>query len=105
VDIINPYILRLPVLLKSAIVTARSIVIQNGINNGIEFKECPFGKIDNYDGLWYWGIVGERKIDLLIIDGAPAKTHQLARYPALPVLHECLSRVCVVILDDHSRDD
>ncbi|QPK65309.1 class I SAM-dependent methyltransferase [Methylomonas sp. LL1] len=86
----------------------RLLAKQNGVDSGIEFNECPLGKIDHHDGPWYQGVqnvVGDRKIDLLIIDGPPESTHQLARYPALPVLHEHLSQNCVVILDDANRND
>ena len=34
-------------------------------------------------------------IDLLIIDGPPVKTNQLARYPALPLLFSKLSKACL----------
>src|SRR5690606_18547556 len=43
-------------------------------------------------------------IDLLIVDGPPATTGQLARYPALPLLAERLSPGAVVVLDDAERD-
>ena len=42
-------------------------------------------------------------IDLLIIDGPPVKTNQLARYPALPLLFSKLSKECIIILDDAAR--
>jgi predicted O-methyltransferase YrrM len=42
-------------------------------------------------------------IDLLIVDGPPVKTNQLARYPALPLLFSQLSKECIIILDDAAR--
>ena len=42
-------------------------------------------------------------IDLLIVDGPPVKTNQLARYPALPLLFSKLSKECIIILDDAAR--
>jgi predicted O-methyltransferase YrrM len=51
---------------------------------------------------WYdTGCVGELpRIDLLVIDGPPEFLHELARYPALPVLFEKLSPNAVVLIDD-----
>lgn len=43
-------------------------------------------------------------IDVLVVDGPPATTAPLARYPALPRLAARLARSCVVFLDDASRD-
>ena len=44
-------------------------------------------------------------IDLFLVDGPPAYTegHGLARYPALPVLHDRLSPGATIILDDAER--
>mgnify|MGYP001364393558 CR=1 FL=1 len=42
-------------------------------------------------------------IDILIVDGPPLKTNQLARYPALPLFFSKLSKECIIILDDAAR--
>jgi len=44
-------------------------------------------------------------VDLLVVDGPPAYApgHGLARYPALPVLHDRLARGATVVLDDVER--
>jgi hypothetical protein len=44
-------------------------------------------------------------IDLLLVDGPPAYAadHGLARYPALPVLHDRLAPGATVVLDDAER--
>lgn len=63
--------------------------------------------INNEDWLWYDidGLIIEDEIDLLIIDGPPAKTQALARYPALPLLNKKLSNNVTIILDDANRTD
>ena len=60
---------------------------------------------DNW--LWYDqdGLAGCGTIDLLVIDGPPWTTQKLARYPALPLLHDRLGRDAIVILDDAARSD
>ena len=44
-------------------------------------------------------------IDLLLVDGPPAYAagHELARYPALPVLYDRLAPGATVVLDDVER--
>jgi len=44
-------------------------------------------------------------IDLLIVDGPPARIQQHSRYPALPLLYHKLSENAVIILDDGRRQD
>jgi predicted O-methyltransferase YrrM len=44
-------------------------------------------------------------IDLLVIDGPPASTQKLARYPALPVLGARIAPTGRVVLDDAARPD
>lgn len=44
-------------------------------------------------------------IDLLIVDGPPEGTGQLARYPALPMLFENLSPGAYILVDDFMRGD
>lgn len=44
-------------------------------------------------------------IDLLIVDGPPEKTQPLARYPALPVLHNRLSNDAIILVHDTHRKD
>lgn len=67
----------------------------------------PLGprQIDNKIYSWYSldGLTTKGTIDLLIVDGPPVKTNQLARYPALPSLISRLSKDCVIILDDAAR--
>src|SRR5690606_2577907 len=42
-------------------------------------------------------------IDLLVVDGPPEATGELARYPALPVLHAHLAPGARILLDDANR--
>ncbi|MFY7936480.1 MAG: hypothetical protein ACOVOQ_03805 [Flavobacterium sp.] len=45
------------------------------------------------------------KIDLMIIDGPPRTTQNLARYPAIPLLFHHFSNNFKVLLDDAKRQD
>jgi rhodanese-related sulfurtransferase len=44
-------------------------------------------------------------IELLVIDGPPARTGPLARYPALPVLYPLLKLPATIFLDDSLRSE
>ena len=62
-------------------------------------------QVGNKNYIWYNIdlLTTKDTIDLLIVDGPPAKTNQLARYPALPLLFSKLSKECIIILDDAAR--
>jgi predicted O-methyltransferase YrrM len=63
--------------------------------------------INNTKWLWYdlTKVEIPDAIDMLIVDGPPGTTQKLARYPALPLLHEKLSSDAIIILDDGARSD
>jgi hypothetical protein len=42
---------------------------------------------------------------MLVIDGPPATTQALARYPAVPLLRSTMSAACLIVLDDAARPD
>ena len=44
-------------------------------------------------------------IDVLVVDGPPGPSHRLARFPALPLLHERMRAGGVVLLDDGNRPE
>jgi predicted O-methyltransferase YrrM len=44
-------------------------------------------------------------VDLLVVDGPPSGTAEMARYPALPVLFERLKPGAYILVDDFMRDD
>jgi len=47
----------------------------------------------------------QESIDLLVIDGPPGYIQRHSRYPALPLLHQRLSRQATVFLDDAGREE
>jgi predicted O-methyltransferase YrrM len=64
-------------------------------------------EINNAKWLWYdlTKVEIPDAIDMLIVDGPPGTTQKLARYPALPLLHQKLSTDAIIILDDGARSD
>jgi predicted O-methyltransferase YrrM len=79
----------------------RGMLDMNGLDDVVTV--CPLGP----NGQWQWYTLRPeiRKIDMLIVDGPPARTAWLARYPALPLLRERLSDDAVIVLDDVHRHD
>jgi predicted O-methyltransferase YrrM len=82
----------------------RDFLAKHDVCDLAEVRDAPLESFD-LDGetySWYarraWGdLTG---IDLLFVDGPPAATGHLARYPALPLLSGSLSKVATIVLDD-----
>ncbi|MCS4432860.1 class I SAM-dependent methyltransferase [Aquiflexum gelatinilyticum] len=70
---------------------------------------CPLRDYTIQEQIWKWyetcNLKFTDKIDLLIIDGPPRTTQFLARYPAIPLLHEYFSDRVLILLDDANRHD
>lgn len=73
---------------------------------------APLTKIDINGKTWIWydikelfEVIKNQSIDLLIVDGPPWNTQDLARYPALPILIDLLSENAIIIVDDANRKD
>lgn len=70
---------------------------------------CPINDCLIEGERWKWyetnGLTFTNKIDLLIIDGPPRTTQNMARYPAIPILHKYFSDNVIILLDDAKRPD
>lgn len=64
-------------------------------------------KINGWVGKWYNldNLPPDFKTDLLVVDGPPQSTAELARYPAVPALHKYLKPSSIIILDDANREE
>ncbi len=49
--------------------------------------------------------IGSQKVDVLIVDGPPAKIGKETRYPAIPRLFDRLADQAIVLVDDAGRPD
>jgi predicted O-methyltransferase YrrM len=82
----------------------RDLLARHDVGDLAEVRDAPlesFG-LDGQTYSWYARGAWEdlTGIDLLFVDGPPAATAPLARYPALPLLTGSLSPVATVVLDD-----
>lgn len=94
---------------KYAEVTKNNLLI-HGLQDIARVKHIPLKSIilDNQTFNWYdpeklYDISELQKIDLLIVDGPPVSFNDLARYPALPILHQFLSDNAIILVDDANR--
>ncbi|MBK9330321.1 MAG: class I SAM-dependent methyltransferase [Sphingobacteriales bacterium] len=89
--------------------TTRENLEVNTIGNISAVKHCPLYNyiVSGQDWKWYQteSLNLTEKIDMLIIDGPPRKTQNLARYPAIPLLHEYFSDRVLILIDDAKRND
>jgi len=81
----------------------------NSIENISVVKHCPFNDYIDNGQKWKWYQIENldltEKIDMLIIDGPPRTTQNLARYPAIPLLYEYFSDRVLILIDDTKRND
>lgn len=74
-------------------------------DNGLkaDLRLCPLDQVES----WQWYALQDipEKIGMLLVDGPPAASGHLARYPALPILNKHLIKGAPIVLDDVSRPD
>jgi predicted O-methyltransferase YrrM len=84
-------------------------LILHGLEEFVDVISAPISDvaINNRDVKWYSidEIKVPEKIDILVVDGPPAKTDREARYPALPYLIDRLAEDVIVIMDDGIRQE
>jgi hypothetical protein len=85
----------------------RLLLGRYGLSDWATVLDAPLQK--GSDGaLWYAEEVIREDIppvELLVVDGPPASTASLARFPALPRLISRMSENYLVMLDDADRDE
>ena len=85
----------------------RALLERHGLADWAEVRVAPLVATATPRGALDWYDVGPDlgPIDLLFVDGPPATTGKLARYPAIPVLGRNLVPGALVVLDDAGRED
>ena len=82
----------------------RDFLARHDVRDLAEVRDAPLESfsLDGETYSWYARRAWEdlTGIDLLFVDGPPATTGHLARYPALPLLSGSLSPVATAVLDD-----
>lgn len=82
-------------------------VKEHGLDTAVTVVTAPLVPVPVGGERWDWyehsAFEGIDRIDILIVDGPPARVEPLSRYPALPVLRSKLAEDAVIILDDANR--
>lgn len=91
-------------------VQTRELVAACGVEDLVEVRCSPLvelASLDDFEGSWYSPdlLDGVHDIGLVFVDGPPADTNLLARFPALPVLYPRLAATATIVLDDTIRDE
>lgn len=86
-----------------------SMIKAHRLENFIELYYCPIVDYTINEKKWSWYDISAVKniteIEVVCIDGPPGSLHELARYPALPLLHQYLTKSATILLDDGARID
>lgn len=80
----------------------------HGLADAVDLVLAPLDEIQVGDdqATWYSLVTDDiAPIDLLIVDGPPASTGKLARYPAVPALLGRMNPGCMIVVDDFDRPD
>lgn len=87
----------------------RAALRDAGLEEWAEVRDAPLADVSVGDETYPWYTLGdtasEAPIDILMVDGPPASTGPLARYPALPLLSAAMGEGGIVIVDDATRAD
>ena len=87
-------------------VTRREIAL-HGLSDTVTVVDAPLVPqrvgAETFDWYSLTNLPEETRIDLLLVDGPPARTGRLARYPALPLLLSRLADGATLVLDDAAR--
>lgn len=80
----------------------------HGLSDIVQIIHAPLKDYALGGENWPWYSlenVESMPVDMVIVDGPPAATRPLARYPALPLFEKRLSRKATFILDDTGRKE
>jgi predicted O-methyltransferase YrrM len=86
----------------------RRLLLAHGVDEVADVRSAPLEEVELAGEIWPWyrlDVAPSGPIDLLVVDGPPGPIRPLARYPAVPLLHDRLSAGAKVILDDFARED
>lgn len=91
----------------------RALLARHGLAHRARVLHAPLRDVTLDGTTWRWydpavladALADVDAVDLLVVDGPPRETQRLARWPALPLLADCLAPHAVVVLDDADRPD
>jgi len=87
----------------------REMVLFHSLNGYCDVLHTPLTTCQLKGTSWKWynleSFSPVDPIDMVIVDGPPARLQRLSRYPALPLLSNWLSDEAIIVVDDGARKD
>ena len=87
----------------------RATLAAHGLTEWATVVDAPLRPAPEVDNRVWYSLENlpaqARECHMLVIDGPPAGSAEIARYPALRMLADRLSPGCEIFLDDYGRDD
>lgn len=90
------------------VAASNRVIAEHGLGDWAQVQHAPLAPTSTPRGEMPWytaDLTDLDEIDLLIVDGPPQATGELARYPALPVLADRLAPGAHILVDDADRPD
>jgi predicted O-methyltransferase YrrM len=88
---------------------SKRLIRQHGLDEVCSVFHAPLCShaIDSETWQWYdlEGLELGGPIDVVVVDGPPGGTQEMARYPALPLLIDQLAEDAVLLVDDGNREE
>lgn len=95
--------------LERFVESSRANLARHDLDSWATVRHAPLTEVNVSGGDWQWydsaQMADIESIDLLIVDGPPEDVDALARYPAMPVFYERLSKGALILVDDVGRGD
>src|SRR5690606_5423473 len=87
----------------------RQMIDEHGLSEYITLNFCPLKQHRIKDDSWIWYDIAKaalpKKPTLITVDGPPGNTQELARFPAIPLLRDRITKNTTILLDDALRPD
>ncbi|MCH2161719.1 MAG: class I SAM-dependent methyltransferase [Phycisphaerales bacterium] len=84
-----------------------ALICEHGLEDFATVVHAPLSRqaVDGEEFAWYdpKAVTAIAQVDLLVVDGPPARTGPLARYPALPMFANALQAGATILADDGGR--
>jgi predicted O-methyltransferase YrrM len=88
---------------------SREMVAEHGVSHRSQILHAPLTDFSIGKEIFHWydisGVALPEEVQLIFVDGPPKATGDLARFPALPLLHDRLAAGGVILMDDAARPD
>lgn len=87
---------------------SQQMLVDHDLTEWARVRHAPLRQTDTPRGEMPWYTLDSDEfddVDLLVVDGPPKATGELARYPALPVLADSLAPDARILFDDADRPD